>query len=202
MAGQDNNHSFSEKPDGNGQHAGHWRALGWTTAALLLLLPWVAMQFTNEVNWQAGDFMVAAVLLGGLGIAFELAVRRTRNMAYRGGAALALLTAFLLVWLSLGVGIIGRDGDPANLMYFGVLLVGGVGAGIARFRARGMVGALVAMTIVQAVIALVAVVGRLGYPWSGALELLGLNGVFVMLWLASAGLFYRAAVAEAQAFRQ
>jgi hypothetical protein len=47
---------------------------------------------------------------------------------YRSAIGVALAAAFILVWLSLGVGIIGKDGDPANLMYFGVLAVGIVGA--------------------------------------------------------------------------
>ncbi len=52
----------------------------------------------------------------------------TRNATYRWAVGVALAAALVLVWLSLGVGIIGRDGDPANLMYFGVLGVGIVGA--------------------------------------------------------------------------
>ena len=47
-----------------------------------------------------------------------------RNTAYRSAVGIALGAAVILVWLSLGVGIIGADGDPANLMYFGVLAVG------------------------------------------------------------------------------
>ena len=56
---------------------------------------------------------------------------------YRSALAMALSGAFLLVWLSLGVGIIGRDGDPANLMYFGVLAVGVAGASWPAFAPAG-----------------------------------------------------------------
>lgn len=35
---------------GTGRH-NPWRIVGWGTAAALLLLPLVAMQFTSEVNW-------------------------------------------------------------------------------------------------------------------------------------------------------
>ena len=62
----------------------------------------------------------------------------TRNTTYRFASGVAVGAAFILVWLSLGVGIIGRDGDPANLMYFGVLAVGIIGTLIARFRPGGM----------------------------------------------------------------
>src|SRR5688572_18939589 len=54
--------------------------------------------------------------------------RRIDGIAYRSAIGLALAAACMLVWLSLGVGIIGADGDPANLMYFGVLAVGIIGA--------------------------------------------------------------------------
>ena len=45
------------------------------------------------------------------------------NRTYRLAVGIALAAAFILVWLSLGVGIIGKDGDPANLMYFAHLPV-------------------------------------------------------------------------------
>ena len=51
----------------------------------------------------------------------------TRN-TYRFAACVALVATLLLIWLSLGVGIIGADGGPANRMYFGVVAVGIVGA--------------------------------------------------------------------------
>ncbi len=113
--------------------------------------------------------------------------------SYRFAVGLALAASLMLVWLSLGVGIIGADGDPANRMYFGVLAFGIIGALIARFRPRGMARALIAMALVQALITAIALVARLGYPWSGPLELLLLNGFFVALFLTSAWLFLRAA---------
>ena len=115
------------------------------------------------------------------------------NTARSYGIALcvALAAAFMLVWLSLGVGIIGRDGDPANRMYFGVLAVGIVGALVARFRPGGMARALVVMALAQAAVAAIALIGGLGRPYSGPLELTLLNGFFVALFLASAWLFYR-----------
>ncbi len=105
----------------------------------------------------------------------------------------AIAAVLLLVWLSLGVGIIGRDGDPANRMYFGVLAVGIVGALIARFRPQGMARALIATALAQAAVAVIALAGGLGRPWSGPLELSLLNGFFVGLFVGSAWLFNRAA---------
>ena len=113
--------------------------------------------------------------------------------AYRSAVAVALGGAVILVWLSLGVGIIGKDGDPANLMYFGVLAVGAIGAALARLEATGMSRALLAMAIAQALVAAIALVARLGLPWSPPAEILILNAFFVALFAGSAWLFRRAA---------
>jgi hypothetical protein len=105
----------------------------------------------------------------------------------------AIAAAFILVWLSLGVGIIGKDGDPANLMYFGVLAVGVIGAIIARLQPHGMARALFATAIAQALVAAIALIAGLGLPWSGPAEILVLNGFFIALFAGSAWLFRRAA---------
>ncbi len=117
----------------------------------------------------------------------------THGTAYRAAIGVALAAGCILVWLSLGVGIIGKDGDPANLMYFGVLAVGIVGALVARFRAHGMARALFAMAFAQALVAAIALFARLGLPWSGPAELVLLNGFFVAMFAGSACLFRRAA---------
>ncbi len=111
------------------------------------------------------------------------------NNAYRIAAGLAIASTFILVWLSLGVGIIGADGDRANLMYFGVLAVGIAGALIARFQPLGMARALIAMAVAQALVGVIALIARLGNPYSGPLEILGLTGFFVALFVGSAWLF-------------
>lgn len=118
---------------------------------------------------------------------------KTHRTTYRFALAIALAAAFFLIWLSLGVGIIGRDGDPANRLYFGVLAIGIVGALLARCRPHGMARALLATALAQTAVAAVALIAGLGRPWSGPLELSLLNAVFVALFLASAWLFRRSA---------
>jgi hypothetical protein len=112
---------------------------------------------------------------------------------YRAASGMALTAACLLVWLSLGVGIIGKDGDPANRMYFGVLAIGIMGASMARFQPYGMARALCAMALAQVLVTVIAVTTGLGLPWSGPAELLVLNGFFIALFTSSAWLFRRAA---------
>ena len=179
---------------GGARRGSRWRIVGWAAAALMLLLPLVAMQLTDEVSWDETDFIFAGALIAGTGLAFELAVRMTRNAAYRAAVGVALAAAFILIWVNLAVGVIGTEDNPANLMYSGVLAVGIIGAVIARFQPHGMARALVATALAQAsvgVIALIAGSGSTGPTWPG--DVLGLTGIFAALWLLSAWLFRKAA---------
>src|SRR5688572_12596569 len=126
-----------------------WRIAGWSIPVILLLLPAVAMQFTAEVDWTASDFVFAAVLFGSVGIAFELIVRKSDSLAYRLGASLAVVAAFLTIWVNGAVGMIGSEGNPYNLVFGGVLLIALVGAIVARFEAAGMIRAMIATAAAQ-----------------------------------------------------
>ena len=177
-----------------------WRFAPWVIAALMLLLPLLAMQFTDEVAWDETDFaIIGLMLLGACGV-YELAARSTRNTAYRAAVGVAVVAAFILIWMNLAVGIIGSEDNPANLMYVGVLAVGIVGAVIVRFEAPGMARALTATALAQALVGAVALVARLGSTganWPGAIVFL--TGLFGALWLLSAWLFRKAAREQASA---
>jgi bacteriorhodopsin len=73
--------------------------------ALILLVPLVAMQFTDEVKWDLFDFGVAGALLLGTGLMYEVAARKLREPRHRAFAGIALLMLLLLVWAELAVGI-------------------------------------------------------------------------------------------------
>ena len=77
------------------------------TAALLLLIPLIAMQFTDEVNWTLFDFVVAGVLLIGTGLICELILRKVKKFEYRIAICAVILAALLLIWIELAVGIFG-----------------------------------------------------------------------------------------------
>ncbi|XXV32117.1 hypothetical protein WME87_25125 [Sorangium sp. So ce1389] len=177
---------------GGGRRGGPWSKAVWGTAALVLLLPLVAMQFTEEVAWDLADFIIFGAMLACACGAYELAARATGNKAYRAAVGVALAAAFVLVWMNLAVGIIGNEENPANLMYGGVLAVGVIGAMIARFQPHGMGRAMVATALAQALVAVIAMVAGLGYTFM-------LTGFFVALWLISARLFWKAAREQAHA---
>ena len=77
------------------------------TIALILLIPLIAMQFTDEVNWTRFDFVVMGVLLLGTGLMCELVMRKVNKIEYRIAICAAILAALLLIWLELAVGIFG-----------------------------------------------------------------------------------------------
>jgi len=77
-------------------------------ATFILLIPWLAMQFTDEVNWTLFDFMVAGVLLFGTGILCEIALRKISSIKSRIIACVIILFFFFLVWLELAVGFIDK----------------------------------------------------------------------------------------------
>lgn len=117
----------------------------------------------------------------------------SNNTIYKTAIGISLVATMMLIWLSLGVGIIGADGDPANLMYFAVVAVAIIGSAITRLQPSGMARVLLVMVYVQVLIAAIAIFAKLGMPWSPPLEILLLNGFFVVLFVGAAWLFRRTA---------
>lgn len=77
------------------------------TVVFILLIPFIAMQFTAEVSWTLFDFVVAGVLLLGTGLMCELAMRKVKNVNHRIGVIAVILVVLFLVWAELAVGIFG-----------------------------------------------------------------------------------------------
>ncbi|WP_197986448.1 MULTISPECIES: hypothetical protein [unclassified Massilia] len=75
--------------------------------AAILLVPLVAMQFTGEVDWTGSDFVIAAVLLAGTGMLFELAAAKLRSRKSRVMALGVIGLGFVFVWAELAVGLVG-----------------------------------------------------------------------------------------------
>lgn len=161
--------------------------------ALILLVPLVAMQLTDEVVWTLSDFIFAGALMFGTGLAYLLAVRKAGNLAYRAAIGLALAAMFLLVWVNGAVGIIGSEDNPANLLYFGVVAIGLLGAAITRLKPRGMMVTLVAMIIAQVAVPLTALSDL---AFRDTVKVVQVSAFFVLLLAASALLFREAGEQE------
>lgn len=77
------------------------------SVAFLLLIPFLAMQFTNEVMWTLSDFIVAAVLLFGTGLLCELVLRKATKLRHKVILCTVLLFGLVLIWIELAVGLFG-----------------------------------------------------------------------------------------------
>lgn len=74
---------------------------------LLLAIPRIAMQFTDEVHWTGSDFLVAGALLLGTGLLAEGILRTFKKRTQRFAWLAALGLVLLLVWAELAVGVFG-----------------------------------------------------------------------------------------------
>lgn len=74
---------------------------------LLLAIPRIAMQFTDEVHWTGSDFLVAGTLLLGTGLLAEGILRTFTKWRQRFAWLAALGLVLLLVWAELAVGVFG-----------------------------------------------------------------------------------------------
>ncbi|ASR50264.1 hypothetical protein B5J99_01235 [Blastomonas fulva] len=155
------------------------------------MLPALAMQMTGEVNWTAGDFVFATILLGSVGTVVELAARFARPGAPHIGYIIAGFTAFFTFWLNAAVGIIGEE-DSVNIFFF--LMVAGaiLSAMIVRFRPGAMRWIAMLLAIGQYAVGIAALRMMPGHSveW-------GFLTVFVLLWLTAAWCFNRAVINRA-----
>ncbi len=162
--------------------------------ALILSVPLVAMQFSKEVNWSLMDFVVAAMLIMGSGLAIDFTARRSRNITFKLGVVGTVGTCLFLTWINLAVGIIGNEDNPANLMYSTVILICIVGVIGSGFQPRGMSYALFATAIAQFLVPVIAF-----FIWhppldDGLIKTFVLNTNIAVLFVGSGILFRRASV--------
>jgi uncharacterized membrane protein (DUF441 family) len=76
-------------------------------AVVILLIPLVAMQFSEEVNWSSMDFITMGVLLLTTGLLCELVLRKVPKLKHRVLLCAGIVAVFLLIWAELAVGIFG-----------------------------------------------------------------------------------------------
>ncbi|MCG8373011.1 MAG: hypothetical protein MI700_05740, partial [Balneolales bacterium] len=152
-------------------------------ATAILLIPLVAMQFSNEVTWDTADFVIAWVLLFGTGITyFFISSAMSENIKYKLAVALAVAANLLMIWVNLAVGIIGNEENPANLMYLAVPAAGIIGLFFSRLKPMGMYLTSIFMAIIVVIIAIITIVADLGFTPI-------ISAFFAILFLGSALLF-------------
>lgn len=175
------------------QNIGKSLAATIAVIAQIVLIP-LLLTLLAIWHWKPGAFVLALILLiGGAGLAYQLVVKKKMsNWAYRFAVGAALAAVLVLVWMNAAVGGILGD-NPANMMYFGVILVGFTGALIARLEAQGMSRALLASAFAIALVPVIAwAIGTPAFA-NGFLAVFCLHAFFAVLFVGSALLFQRAA---------
>ena len=76
-------------------------------AGLLLLIPLIAMQFTNEVNWSLFDFIIMGGMLTIAGLLIGITLTKFKASKNRILLIAIIIAIFFLIWAELGVGIFG-----------------------------------------------------------------------------------------------
>ena len=165
-------------------------------ALVLLMAPLVGSMVVEDWNWAPGTFVFAYLLFFGTALAYGLIAGKMGAWEYKAAVGLALVSGFVMGWATMVH--MSETENPVNLVYFGVLLVGGVGAWLARLKARGMARAMFAMVVAMAVAFVITQVLTTDTPagpvWNVGVAHGGLAAVF-----AAAGLlFRRASVAGAK----
>lgn len=180
-----------------GRPMSRFRMALWAAAAFVLVLPLIAMQFTEEVDWSASDFIFAGVLIFGSLTAYEVAVRKPGDAVYRAGVGLGIAATFLLVWGNAAVYI---TDSPADTLYYGAAGVGIVGVVIALFRpgagARALLAAVLALVVACAASLASDLVPN---PYVSTVEVIGITTFYAALYGGAAYLLREAASNRARA---
>lgn len=161
------------------------------TTLLLLAIPFTAMQFTNQVNWTASDFIIMGLLIFITGFSYVLLTRFSSNLMYRAAIALAVGSTFLLIWANLAVGLIGSGHNAANLMYAGIIAIVIIGTFLCRFTSKGMKQVMFIAAFAMLLCAGIQLLAGMDeYAGSSVREIIMVNTFFAMLYAIS-GLLFR-----------
>ena len=74
---------------------------------VILLIPLVSMQFSDQVNWTLSDFVIGGLLLLFTGLIIDFVLRKTKNSKIRLPIIIGIIILFALLWAELAVGIFG-----------------------------------------------------------------------------------------------
>lgn len=71
----------------------------------ILLIPFIAMQYTTEVNWSFMDFFIFGIMLFSVGLGIDFAILKVKNGERRAIIIITIIVVFLLIWAELAVGL-------------------------------------------------------------------------------------------------
>lgn len=74
---------------------------------LILLFVFVVMQYTDQVNWTIGDFLIAGILIFEAAIMVYYTNKRAKKSRMRLLFYIVIAITLILLWSELGVGLLG-----------------------------------------------------------------------------------------------
>lgn len=159
-------------------------------ALAVWMVPLVASRFVEGWNWPVEAFVRVYILFFLTGMVFAMIARRMGAWSYKAGVGVALVAGFALGWSNM-VHVAGSE-NPGNLWYYSVLVLGFIGALLAKLKARGLALTLFAMAVTLALISLTLPSGA---PPDFARRMAIGHAVYVVLFTASGLLFRHASMA-------
>lgn len=140
------------------------------------------------------EFMLLGLFAAGLIYLFMfLKARMPGNKLYKYATILALSATFLLFWVNGAVGIIGSEDNDANMLFFGVIAIGFIGAILSGFKPVGMSRAMFAAGCAQVAIGVTALAagwGSTANMWPK--DVIGATLFFSFFWFGSWALYHKA----------
>jgi len=119
----------------------------------LLMVPLVASRVVDDWNWNTGAFVRVYLLFCVTGMLYAGVAKKMGAWTYKAGVGVALVAGFALGWSTMVQ--TADSGHPERLWYLSVLVVGFIGACLARLKAPGLAVTLFAMAVVLALISVV-----------------------------------------------
>ncbi len=118
----------------------------------------------------------------------------SHTMAYRLGFGAAISAAVLLLSMIAMIGVLAERGAAVDRIYYCVLGFGVIAALVVQLEARGMAYAMLATAAAQMLVIPSALASGLHRGAGNSLaEIIGVNGVFAVAFVAAAALFFYAA---------
>ncbi len=168
------------------------RLVAYSVLVILFVAPFVGMQFSEEVNWSVLDFFISACLLGSFAFICEKCVILSSKTTYKIGAIVLAFSFGMLMWINLGVGMVGDNSEAANFLYYFVPAFSALIAVKSKFTAYGMLRA----SIFAAMMHLSITVAILWFDLVSIGEQIAFimlsNGIFIALYLFSIAFFWLA----------
>ncbi|MDG1758606.1 MAG: hypothetical protein P8K75_03835 [Schleiferiaceae bacterium] len=76
------------------------------SSLMLLIIPLIAMPFSNQVDWTGSDFIIAGLLLFVAAFAIEVVLRLFTKKRNQVAIIAVLIFVFLSIWAELAVGVL------------------------------------------------------------------------------------------------